>query len=205
MLAFVVTAIPSLTASECALSFISANPDLRKFELYDTWFDDNSTTTLAQAGVYKGADDIKEYIKFVWASPYISANGFLHDQYSLVSFDEEKRSCVFMSLVHSRFQMSEMGGNELFETVSFNTAEWRFDDRKVGRLEFFCALPPPGSSAGDGPTRASHGTQHVEYAAVTLWACADPASPAAAQMPRTSLTASSLPSRHLAPTASSAR
>ena len=85
MLAFVVTAIPSLTASECALSFISANPDLRKFELYDTWFDDNSTTTLAQAGVYKGADDIKEYIKFVWASPYISANGFLHDQYSLVS------------------------------------------------------------------------------------------------------------------------
>jgi hypothetical protein len=161
MLAFVVTAIPSLTASECALSFISANPDLRKFELYDTWFDDNSTTTLAQAGVYKGADDIKEYIKFVWASPYISANGFLHDQYSLVSFDEEKRSCVFMSLVHSRFQMSEMGGNELFETVSFNTAEWRFDDRKVGRLEFFCALPPPGSSAGDGPTRASRGTQQL--------------------------------------------
>jgi hypothetical protein len=162
LLPAVTAAVPSLyfSAPDCVAGFISAQFNVRQFDQYATWFDENSTMILPQTGVFKGVDDILEYSKFIFpGSPYISTNGLLKRSDSLVSFDEEKRSCVFMSLVHSRFQMSEMGGNELFETVSFNTAEWRFDDRKVGRLEFFCALPPPGSSAGDGPTRASHGTQ----------------------------------------------
>ena len=53
MLALVLTAFPSLTLPECAGGFIAAGLDLRKFELYDTWFDENSTVTLVQAGVSK--------------------------------------------------------------------------------------------------------------------------------------------------------
>ena len=51
MLALMITAIPSLTAPECARGFFAAGINLRKFELYDTWFDDNSTITLPQTGV----------------------------------------------------------------------------------------------------------------------------------------------------------
>ena len=67
---------------------------------------------------HQGVDDIKEYMKFLMpVSPYISAHGVLHAEQSFVNIDEEKRSCVFLYMIHSRFQMSEMGGNELFETA----------------------------------------------------------------------------------------
>ena len=144
MLALLLTAFPSLslTLPECAGGFIAAGLDLRKFELYDTWFDENSTVTVVQAGVYQGVDEIKEYMKFVLpVSPYISVNAVLHDEKSVINLDEEKRSCEFLNLFHNRVQMSEMGGNELFETALFNTVEWRFDDQKVGRMKIFCTLP----------------------------------------------------------------
>ena len=142
MLALVLTAIPALTAPECAGGFIAAGYNTRKFELYDTWFDENSTVTLVQAGVYQGVDDIKEYLQFILpVSPYISANGLLHNEQSFLNFDEKKRSCVFLFMFHTRFQMSGMGGNELFETAWFSTIEWRFDDQKMGRIEAFCTLP----------------------------------------------------------------
>jgi hypothetical protein len=69
----------------------------------------------------------------------------------LVSFDEEKRSCVFMSLVHSRFEMSEIADNKLIETAWMNTVEWRFDDQKVGYLHVYCAPALPASSAQKSP------------------------------------------------------
>ena len=72
---------------------------------------------------------------------YLSVNAVLHDEKSVINLDEEKRSCEFLNLFHNRVQMSEMGGNELFETALFNTVEWRFDDQKVGRMKIFCTLP----------------------------------------------------------------
>jgi hypothetical protein len=153
-----ITASPSLTASECAGGFIANRFDVRKFELYDTWFDENSTVTLVQAGVYQGVDDIREYFKFsLPVSPYISAYGLLHYENSIVNFDEDKRSCKFLVLAHNRFQMSEMGGNELFETAWFSTVEWRFDDQKVGPMAAFCTLPSSRCARVLRPT--AHSTQ----------------------------------------------
>ena len=72
-------------ASNCAAAFLSAQLNLRRFDKYETWFDENSTMTLAQAGVYKGVDDILEYMKFILpSSPYISVNGLLRSDASLV-------------------------------------------------------------------------------------------------------------------------
>ena len=142
MLSLVITAIASLTANECVGSFLALDPpfNLRSFDLYETWFDDNSTLTLAQAGNYKGADGIEEYVRFVFpSSPYIATVGRLREDSSFVSFDPEKRSCVMMSKYHSRFQMSEMAGNELFEFAVMNTLEWRFDDQKIGDISIYCA------------------------------------------------------------------
>ena len=192
MLALVLTAIPALTAPKCAGGLIEARYDVRKFELYDTWFDENSTVTLVQAGVYQGVDEIEEYLKVLFpVSPYISVHGALHVEQSFVSFDEEKRSCVFSNMIHSRFQMSEIGGNELFETAWFSTMEWRFDDQKIGRIEVFCT-PALLAARVLRPTAHSTATRHGGCAAVTL--CADPASLVAVQLPRISSAAFSLPS-----------
>ena len=48
---------PSFT-EQCAGSFLRSGLDFAQFELYDRWFDDNSSLTLAQAGTYNGARDI---------------------------------------------------------------------------------------------------------------------------------------------------
>ena len=145
MLAFVVTAIPSLTAPDCIKSFVDANLKLRDFDLFDTWFDDNSTFTLAQTSTFAGVDVIEEYMKFVLPfSPYVSTSGLLRSDASFVSFDEEKRSCVFKRMNHNRYQMSEMANNELFETAIIFQLEWRFDDQKVGDIQLYCA-PPLGA------------------------------------------------------------
>ena len=150
MLSLVITAIPSLTANECAGSFLAFDPplNLRSFDLYETWFDDNSSLTLAQAGNYKGVDNIKEYVMFAYpSSPYIATFGWFRSDPSFVSFDAEKRSCVMMAKDNNRVQMSEMAGNELFESTIMNTLEWRFDDQKVGKMNVYCAP----LSVGPGP------------------------------------------------------
>ena len=158
MLSFVVAAVPSLTfMQECAGSFLSAQLNLGKFDLYDTWFDDNSTMTLAQTGVYRGPDDILEYTKFAFpGSRHVSVNGLFRSDDSLLSFDEEKRSCVFMRMNHNRFEMSELANYDLHEAVTLITMEWRFDDQKIGKFHVLCA-PPASSVAHSGPQlRARH-------------------------------------------------
>ena len=142
MLSLVITAIASLTANECVGSFLALDPplNLRSYDLYETWFDDNSTLTLAQLGIYKGAGDIEEYVQFAYpSSPYIETVGRFRSDSSFVSFDPEKRSCVMVMRYHSRFQMSEMAGNELFESANMVKLEWRFDDQKVGNINLYCA------------------------------------------------------------------
>ena len=142
MLSLVITAIPSLTANECVGSYLALDPpfNLRSFELYGNWFDNSSSMTLAQAGTYKGAHDIEEYVKFVFpTSPYISTVGIFREDNSFVSFDPEKRSCVMMQMAHARLEFSEMAGNELFESANMVKLEWRFDDQKVGNINLYCA------------------------------------------------------------------
>lgn len=147
MFAFVATVIfssepsppPSFT-EQCAGSFLRAGLNFAQFELYDRWFDDNSSLTLAQAGTYNGARDIEEYVRFLSPnSPYISALGGLDLERSLLSVDAEKKTCVFMQMFHDRLQLSEMAGNALFEFSSMVKLEWRHGDQRVGKLAFFYA------------------------------------------------------------------
>ena len=152
MLSLVITAIPSLTANECVGSFLALDPpfNLRSFDLYETWFDDNSSTRLAQAGNYKGVDAIKEYVKYGFpTSPYIATAGLFRVDYSFdpESFDPEKRSCVMMQMSHVRVESSEMAGKDLYEGLGMVKMEWRFDDQKVGETNIYCAP----LSLGPGP------------------------------------------------------
>ena len=148
MLSLVITAIPSLTANECVGSYLTLNPPFnqRSFDLYETWFDDNSSVTLAQVGTYKGVDGISEYVQFAYpSSPFLATVGWFGSEDSFVSFDPEKRSCVVMTKIHDRVQMSEMARNKLFEYAYMYKLEWRFDDQKTGFINVYCAPPPPSA------------------------------------------------------------
>ena len=53
-----------------------------------------------------------------------------------------KRSCVFKRMIHNRYQHTEMADNALYEANTMFTVEWRFDDKKVGKVNVFCAPAP---------------------------------------------------------------
>jgi hypothetical protein len=104
MLGFLLTAIPSLTGPECVGSLLTLDPpiNLRAYDQYENWFDTNSSMRLAQSGVYKGVNDIKEYVSFIYpGSPYIASRGTFRTDSGFVSFDAETRTCVVMTKVIS--------------------------------------------------------------------------------------------------------
>lgn len=60
------------TLADCVGKFSSLQFDLLNYDQYDMYFRDDSKLTLAQAGVYSGAKDIEEYVRFSGeSSPYI--------------------------------------------------------------------------------------------------------------------------------------
>lgn len=135
-------AASNLTALECVQSFLLLSPpfDLRSFDLYESWFDDESEMTLAQAGTYRGVDNIKEYVMFAYpTSPYISVAlqppGSAEN--AIVGFDEAERVCVMSTMYHNRYAMSPMAGSELFQYVWMTKLEWRFDAQKIGQISIY--------------------------------------------------------------------
>ena len=56
----------------------------------------------------------EEYVRFLSPnSPYISALGGLDLERSLLSFDAEKQTCVFMQRFHDRLQVTTRGARSL--------------------------------------------------------------------------------------------
>jgi hypothetical protein len=86
----------------CLLAFLSVKFDIKDFDQYDRYFRDDSFMHLAQTGIYQGANNIEEYVKFAYAeySPYLlidsvdppPSNSFLRYQ---------DGQCEFLSL-HKR-------------------------------------------------------------------------------------------------------
>jgi hypothetical protein len=60
--------------ARCFLAFLKSGFDIADFAHYPDFFRDDSVVQLAQAGIYQGANDIEEYVKFAYAdySPYLA-------------------------------------------------------------------------------------------------------------------------------------
>jgi len=72
--------------------------DVFNYEKYDTYFDDSSMITLAQAGVYVGPSNIQEYVGFTDAiSPYVAARKVYDNQVDLAGYDPTTGICKFSS------------------------------------------------------------------------------------------------------------
>lgn len=78
----------TFTPERCVAGFLGLDFNFRNFDRYDEYFRDDSILTLAQAGEYKGAEDIEEYVMFATeSSPY-----FMDAKQSLLSTLPELRS-----------------------------------------------------------------------------------------------------------------
>ena len=81
--------------------------DLEKYDKFPTYFGDDSTITVAQAGVYTGPDNIEEYVRFAdTSSPYSTLVRREKLQLSLNSVDPMTGTCEFV-LLQTDLQISD--------------------------------------------------------------------------------------------------
>jgi hypothetical protein len=91
---------------QCTIKFARLQFDFVNFDLYPTYFDDDSVATFAQAGSYTGAEDIEEYIKFGVAefTPYNTMEE-LEQTPSFSLYDRETGICEFLSKLYTNRTM----------------------------------------------------------------------------------------------------
>jgi len=64
----------NVTAAECLVGAQNLAFNFEDFERYPIFFREESTMTIAPAGVYKGPKSIEEYTRFAYpSSPYLAA------------------------------------------------------------------------------------------------------------------------------------
>jgi len=97
---------PPLTISECLLTFTAINFETDNFDRYSDYFHDDSVLTLAQAGRYKGAADIEEYVRFASdSSPFILKVDTVGGKFMVHSFDPEARTCSYLVYKTNLYEM----------------------------------------------------------------------------------------------------
>lgn len=94
---------------DCVGAFRTLQFELTDYDLYSTFFRADSRVVLPQAGIYTGAQEIEEYIRFADdSSPYIDDFDVVFQTTRFKSVDRNKGQCTF--LIHS-VQRREMNPN----------------------------------------------------------------------------------------------
>jgi hypothetical protein len=94
-----------LRMAQCYVSILRLNFVFLDLDSYDKYFRDDSTTTLAQAGVYKGVDAIREYVAFGHPeSAFIEIGPVpLEEDRKFSGYDRDTGLCKFTSVFHRNF------------------------------------------------------------------------------------------------------
>ena len=127
------------TAAEPCCAFFVLAYDTFNFQSYSTYHDDDSTFTLAQAGVYKGAAAIEEYVKFASPfSPYFASVVVPFEfEESFKGFDGS--TCVFSNAgpIRYTFEQSTTGSSESFLVVSGSNLYFNVQTKKIDKVDLY--------------------------------------------------------------------
>ena len=96
--------LPDEAAACCR--FFALRFNVTDFARYNAYFQESSQMTLLQAGTYKGADGIEEYVRFASpTSPYVLSSPNLNVTQAMKGFDGT--TCFFRYVSFARFTMSQ--------------------------------------------------------------------------------------------------
>ncbi|KAJ8601595.1 hypothetical protein CTAYLR_008452 [Chrysophaeum taylorii] len=112
------------------------------FDMYPTYFNEESTMTLAQAGTYEGPEDIEEYVRYATASsPYVLSKLDLELLTTFTSFDAETGICQFVTVQHSDYTMNpKVALATRLSLVSMNKAYYDVRNHYLPRVDVFYPL-----------------------------------------------------------------
>jgi hypothetical protein len=126
---------------EPCCGFFVLNFESFNFDAYDTYFRDDSTLTLSQAGTYKGAAGIMEYVKFASdSSPYFSdyevPGGFIRQ---VKGFDGA--TCVFSSVGAVDYVLDKdvVGDDTEFKVAQLSNVYYNITDGKIDKINLYYA------------------------------------------------------------------
>jgi hypothetical protein len=123
----------------CFLALRRLNFNTAAFDRYTTYFRDDSVMELAQTGVYMGADNIEEYIKFAFAdfSPYISNFTAGKTVNEFIGYDNGQ--CVFTQLRSITYVMdpNTTDAPEPYDVAFLLKLYLDFEQRYLSRINVF--------------------------------------------------------------------
>lgn len=131
------------TPTDCIRQFTAFNFQGLNFTRYDEYYDDSSTFTLAQTGVYTGADAIEEYVSFVvpeTTPTYWESRENFERQFGFVPgrFDPDAGLCVF-SFVSSQSLTfnSEFTNGDTLNFAAYRNIFYSIPDDNIQALTLY--------------------------------------------------------------------
>ena len=125
----------------CLLALQRTGFDLGNFASYPKSFHDDSTVELAQAGMYQGASNIEEYVKFAYAgySPYLACcNRVTEKKFRFVGYNNGQ--CEFLGSFTRSVQFisnTTAAPLEPFRLVAATKLYLDFEERYITRVNVF--------------------------------------------------------------------
>lgn len=117
--------------SECLQGLYNSGFDLQDYDAYPDFFNEDSSVTLPQVGVYEGPDGIEEYLRFALGttSPYFAEQKTLRLETEYIGYDRSIGQCQFRQMV-------------LLETLTdvTNVKEVNMQMTVANRIQFDLAL-----------------------------------------------------------------
>lgn len=126
----------SYGTKECISKLNEIGFNLDDFENYPNFFDNNSTMILPRAGIYKGADAIKEYVQFAsQVSPYFAEATILRTDLNFRGFSEDSGTCSFRQtlLIGATFDSLNTGSNMTFNETLMAGIEFKPANQVIER------------------------------------------------------------------------
>ena len=125
---------------ECFIKFFFLNFVPSNFDLYDTYFQNDTIMELAQTGQFIGPDGIKEYVRFAYGefSPYFATGPT--DRQTAISFQGyEDGQCIFLAIYNSQFSADPIytSSNLTFRMEYMFKIFFDFGDNYISRINVF--------------------------------------------------------------------
>ena len=125
----------------CLIALQRTGFDIGDFASYPKSFRDDSIMELAQAGMYQGASNIEEYVKFAYAgtSPYVACcNDYIKREVKFVGY--ENGQCEFVNFLTRNFQLIPNATEAPLEPIQIVAGlkiYLDFEERYVSRINVF--------------------------------------------------------------------
>jgi len=124
------------TPEVCVATYLGMNFAFRNYDMYDSYFHNDSTVQLAQAGIYTGPDAIAEYVKF--ANPEnaaIATQGTVNQTFDLTGIDGD--TCEFFVVGVSHYTFTELFSNGTLDVGTAFRMYLNLTSGKFDRLHVF--------------------------------------------------------------------